>query len=91
VDEAAPDATSSIKWGMPFYSINDNILCAIGGHKAHINLILSGPPGTYPDPTHLLLGDGKTGKHLKLTTLGDLPHDQVRRWLSIAATRARSA
>jgi hypothetical protein len=89
VAEAAPDAESSLKWGMPFFSIGGTMMCAIGGHKAHVNLILSGPPGTYADPEGRLEGDGKTGKHLKLTSLDDLPRESVRSWLRTAAARAR--
>lgn len=89
VEAAAPEARSSIKWGMPFYMIGDEILCALGGHRAHVNLILSGPPGTFSDPDGLLSGDGKTGRHLKLTSLDDLPHEHVRGWLRQALIRAR--
>jgi len=89
VEAAAPEARSSIKWGMPFYMIGDEILCALGGHRAHVNLILSGPPGTFSDPDGLLSGDGKTGRHLKLTSLDDLPHEHVRGWLRQALARAR--
>jgi hypothetical protein len=87
--EAAPDATSSIKWGMPFYSVGDNMMCALAGHKAHVNLILPGPAGTYDDPDGLLAGGGTTGKHLKLRSLDELPRETVRRWLRTAAARAR--
>jgi hypothetical protein len=66
VEAAAPEATSSIKWGMPFYVVGDQTLCALAGFKEHVNLILPGPPGTFPDPDGLLEGDGKTGRHLKL-------------------------
>jgi hypothetical protein len=89
VEEAAPDASSSLKWGMPFFMIGDSMMCALAGHKAHVNLILSGPPGTYADPEGRLAGDGKTGRHLKLTRLDDLPRDEVRRWLRTAAELAR--
>ncbi len=91
VGEAAPEATSQIKWGMPFYSIGEEMMCALAGFKAHVNLILPGPPGTYPDPDSRLEGDGKTGKHLKLRALDDLPRAAVRDWLRLAANRARSA
>ena len=91
VTEIAPDATSSLKWGMPFYEIGGETLCAIAGHKSHVNLILPGPPGTYADPENLLDGDGKTGRHLKLRTLDALPHAAVRGWLKTAAARARTA
>ena len=90
VESTAPDARSSIKWGMPFYMIGDEMMCALGGHRAHVNLILSGPPGTFADPDGLLAGDGKTGRHLKLTTVDDIPHEHVRGWLRTAAARARA-
>jgi len=89
IEQAAPDATSSIKWGMPFFSIGKGMMCAIGGHKSHVNLILSGPPGAFADPKGLLEGEGKTGKHLKLQTLDDLPRNAARSWLRKAAKLAR--
>lgn len=90
VEAAAPEAESALKWGMPFYSVGGNMMCALGAHKAHVNLILSGPPGTFADPKGLLVGDGKTGRHLKLTKLADLPRAEVKAWLKTAAERARS-
>ena len=91
VELAVPEATSSIKWGMPFFELDGVMMCALGGHKSHVNLILSGPPGTYADPKGLLEGEGKTGRHLKLTSLSELPREEVRGWLRIAAETARSA
>jgi hypothetical protein len=91
VGEAAPDAQSSLKWGMPFYSIGGSVLCALAGFKGHVNLILPGPPGTYADPDGRLAGSGKTGKHLKLRALDELPRARVRGWLRTAAKRARTA
>jgi len=89
VEEAAPDATASIKWGVPFYSIGPAMMCALGGHKAHVNLILPGPSGTFADPDGLLEGEATTGRHLKLRTLDDLPLAAVRGWLRTAAQVAR--
>ena len=89
VEETAPDATSSIKWGMPFYSVGGNMMCALAGFKSHVNLILAGPPGTFADPEGRLAGDGKTGKHLKLRALDELPRAAVKGWLKTAAARAR--
>jgi hypothetical protein len=91
VSKAAPDARSEIKWGMPFFMIGKEIVCALAGFKAHVNLILPGPPGTFADPVGRLEGDGKTGKHLKLRALDDLPRAAVRDWLRVAADRARGA
>jgi hypothetical protein len=75
---------------MPFFMIGDATMCAIGGHKSHVNLILSGPPGTYADPEGRLSGEGKTGRHLKLTAADTVPRDAVRGWLKTAAKRARA-
>jgi len=88
IAEVAPAATGTIKWGMPFYSVGGNMMCAVAAFKSHVNLILPGPPGTYADPGGLLEGDGQTGKHLKLRTLADLPAAAVRSWLETAAARA---
>jgi hypothetical protein len=90
IDEAAPEASSEIKWGMPFYSIRGQMMCALAAFKAHVNLILAGPAGTFADPAGLLEGDGKTGRHLKLRAPEDLPRDTVRNWLRAAAARART-
>jgi hypothetical protein len=89
VETAGPEATSAIKWGMPFYSIEKNMMCALAGFKAHVNLILPGPPGTYRDPDGHLEGDGKTGQHLKVRPLDQLPRATVQGWLATAAARAR--
>jgi hypothetical protein len=87
VREAAPDAEGSLKWGMPFFS-RRGMMCAITAHKAHVNLILSGPVEAFPDPDGRLSGDGKSGRHLRLTSLEELPREAVRGWLLIAARLA---
>ncbi len=90
VDVAAPDAEASIKWGMPFYMLDGAMMCALGAHASHVNLILSGPPDAYPDPKGRLSGDGKTGRHLKLTSVDEIPRASVRGWLRTAAKLART-
>jgi hypothetical protein len=90
VAEAAPDATSSLKWGMPVYTVGGEMFCALAGFKAHVNLILSGPQGTYADPDGLLEGEGTTGRHLKVRSLEGLPRAAVRGWLRAAVKRARA-
>jgi hypothetical protein len=90
-DEAAPDAEKSLKWGMPVYTVGGAMMCALGGHKSHVNLILAGAPGSFDDPKGLLVGSGKTGRHLKLRTIDELPRAAVRGWLRAAADHARRA
>jgi hypothetical protein len=89
IERAAPDAESSIKWGMPFYTIGGAMFCALGGHKSHVNLILSGPPGAFEDPEKRLTGAGKTGRHLKLRSVDEIPTKAVQGWLRTAADLAR--
>ena len=89
VEETAPDATATIKWGMPFYSVGKNMMCALGGHKSHVNLILAGPPGTFNDPDGRLRGEGKTGRRLTLRSLDELPRAAVRGWVRSAWQAAR--
>ena len=91
IDEAAPQAQSSIKWGMPFYTLEGTMMCALSAHKSHVNLILAGPPGAFKDPQGRLEGKGKGGRHLKLRTVEDLPKAAVRAWLRTAAKHARDS
>lgn len=86
---AAPDAVSALKWGMPAFSVGGRMMCAIGVHKAHANLILAGGPEMFPDPDERLEGEGKTGRRLVLRSLADLPEKAVRGWLKAAADGAR--
>ncbi len=88
IEAAAPMAKSSLKWGMPFFMIGDAMMCALGGHRVHVNLILPGPPGTYADPNGLLQSDGKSGRRLQLVRGASVPRAQVRRWLRTAVARA---
>jgi Domain of unknown function (DU1801) len=66
------------------------MMCSTSAHKSHVNLILWGAPDAFSDPERRLSGEGKTGRHLKLTTLDELPRDAVRGWLRTAAELARS-
>lgn len=85
VEKALPKAESSLKWGMPCYTLGGKMAVTIGVHKAHVNFILAGPPGTYPDPKGLLQGEGKTGKHLKLEPGDAIPTKEITAWLKLAA------
>lgn len=90
VEAAAPTATASLKWGMPFYELDGKMMCALGAHKAHVNLILTGPPTAYADEDGLLTGESQLGRHLKLTAIEQLPRAKVKAWLATAVKLARS-
>ena len=90
VESTVPDAESSIKWGNPFFTLNGKMMVALSAHKSHVNLILAGPPNAFADPHHRLTGEGKTGRHLKLSSLVELPRNEVRGWVKTAAKIARA-
>jgi hypothetical protein len=90
VEATVPGARSSLKWGMPCFTLAGNMMCMLGGHKSHVNLVLVGPPAGFDDPAGRLEGAGKGGRHLKLASLEDLPRASVRKWLRAAAEYARS-
>jgi len=90
IAEIAPAATASLKWGMPWFSVGGKRMCSLTAHKAHVNLVLVGPPDAFPDPGRLLRGGGKGGRHLQIRNLAELPRASVRTWLGIAAQTARS-
>ncbi|HSD85981.1 MAG TPA: DUF1801 domain-containing protein [Kofleriaceae bacterium] len=87
---AAPDADGSLKWGMPHYTLNGAMFAATGAHKAHVNLIMVGPPASFVDPEGRLEGEGKGGRHLKLRSTDEIPRASVKKWLAAAAKYARS-
>ena len=90
VEQAVPDATAALKWGMPVYTVAGRNFVSLGGHKAHVNLVLWGEPGTFVDPDGRLTGDGPSGRILRLADVSDLPKAAVRRWVQAAAERART-
>lgn len=89
VEAAAPDAVASIKWGMPWFTLNGHMMCSLGGHKAHVNLILVGPSGAFADPDGRLEGTSRGGRHLKLRSVEALPRAAVTKWIRVAADVAR--
>lgn len=89
LEETVPAATGSLKWGMPCYTVAGRMFCSIGGHKAHVNLVLMGPAEAFEDPEGRLEGASPRGRHLRLTSLDDLPRAAVRRWLRVAAGYAK--
>jgi hypothetical protein len=89
VHEAAPDAKGSLKWGQPFYELGGGMMCALTSHKAHVNLVLTGPDSIFDDPKRLLDGASKLGSHIKLRKVEDVPKPEIRRWLKAAAAHAR--
>ena len=91
IEAAAPDCEAQLKWGMPHYTIGGKYYAATSAHKAHVNLIMFGDPKAFDDPDGRLEGDGKAGRHLKLTSTKDLPKAQAKKWLAAAAKASRAS
>ncbi len=89
VEKEVPEATASLKWGMPNFAIGKSMVCAMAGFKSHVNLILMGPPEIFDDPDGRLEGGAKGGRHIKLRAVDEVPRDAVRRWVRAAASLHR--
>ena len=91
VEQAAPPGIqSSLKWGMPCFTLDDRLMCMLGGHRAHVNLVLVGPERTFADSGGRLVGSGMGGRHLKLRALDEMPRKAALSRVHAAAKYARS-
>jgi len=88
IQDVAPEAKASLKWGMPFFSIDGKLFCALTAHKAHVNLVLYGPREAYSDPEGRLLGTGRAGYHVRIDSVDSLPRNEIRDWLQTAVKLA---
>ena len=77
VHREQPEVAETIKWGMPFFTLNGGNLCGIGAFKAHCAFIVedAGSRG----------GEGM-GHFGRIASLGDLPPEPVL--IELIATRA---
>jgi hypothetical protein len=57
--KAVPDASVSIKWGVPVYAKNGKNVCALATFTDHIGLNIFAPPDVLTDPGTKLEGGGK--------------------------------
>ena len=80
---------SSCKWGNPFFAVDGTMICALTAHKAHVNLVLAGPPDAFTDHDHGLTGASDSGRHLKLTDVSQIPRESVLDWVRTAPELAK--
>jgi len=86
VMKAAPGATVSIKWGVPFYAgKNGKSICALASFKENVAINFFAPPAVLADPGKKLEGAGKSNRMLKVSTAADLDSASILRWLKAAA------
>src|SRR5258706_2371819 len=84
VAKGVPDATPTIKWGVPVYQRKGRNLCALAAFKDHVAINFFVAPGVLADPGKKLEG-GKTNRLLKVRTASDIDAAGITRWLKAAA------
>lgn len=87
VERAVPDATPSLKWGVPVYARNGRNVCSLAAFKDFVGLNLFAPPAALVDPGKRLEGAGKTSRMLKVRTAKEIDASSVTRWVRAAAAR----
>src|SRR4051812_3549391 len=76
VHQACPDATETIKWGMPFFEYK-GIICNMAAFKNHCSLGFF-KAGLMKSASELEANNGEAMGHLgKITSLQDLPSDEI--------------
>ncbi|MCB9845046.1 MAG: DUF1801 domain-containing protein [Phycisphaeraceae bacterium] len=80
---------SSIKWGMPVYTLAGEMFASIWMGKGYIRLGLVGGAG-FDDPDGLLQGEGKGHRHVKIPLQGSWNEPVMMEFIrqSVAHTRA---
>ncbi|TSD67700.1 hypothetical protein FFF34_010020 [Inquilinus sp. KBS0705] len=80
VHRASPEITETIKWSAPFFEYN-GVLCFMMAFKQHAGFGFW-KAGDLPDPHGILYTDGgeAAGNIGKLTTVADIPDDDVLIW-----------
>lgn len=81
--DAVPGMEETVKWGSLTYEMN-GIVCSIVIHKGHVNLQLR-RGAELADPDGLLEGTGKSMRHLKVGSPGDIKRGPIRALVKQAA------
>jgi uncharacterized protein YdeI (YjbR/CyaY-like superfamily) len=75
VHKASPQITETMKWSSPFFEYK-GVLCFMGAFKQHCAFGFW-KANTLPDPHGLIKDEGSAGSIGRLTTLADLPDDDI--------------
>jgi len=85
IRKVLPEATESIKWGMPVYE-TEKLVCAIRPAANHVALQFYSGATDFWDPEGLLEGTGKRMRHVKIRCRADIRSDMFAAWLKQAAS-----
>ncbi|MES2268736.1 MAG: YdeI/OmpD-associated family protein [Bacteroidota bacterium] len=78
VHKASPEITETMKWSAPFFEYK-GVLCFMMAFKQHAGFGFW-KAENLPDPHGMIRDEGNAGSIGKLTTLADLPDDDVLIW-----------
>lgn len=76
------------RWGRPIYRLDGKYVCYFVANKADVNLGFEAG-AQLADPKGLLMGTGKTMRHLKLKALADLDLPYCQRLLEESVKHVR--
>lgn len=74
VRRALPEASETVKWGVPHYSIGGAGVASIAEYSGHVNLYLIQGAKIR---SNLLEGTGKGMRHVKVKTLDDIDESEL--------------
>ena len=83
IHEGVPNASESIKWGMPVYE-TDRLICAIRPGNGYVALQFYASGTSLHDPDGLLEGSGRKMRHVKIRSKRDIKKKLFRSWLEQA-------
>jgi hypothetical protein len=82
-----PRITEALKYGGLLFSAGPPF-CGIFSYTHHVSLEFS-RGASLPDPHHVLEGEGKHRRHIKLTTRADLFKKNIREYVALACAGTR--
>jgi hypothetical protein len=88
-DELVYDAYNAVAAAYTFSNRLKEAFCHVAAYRGHVNLGFN-RGATLPDPEELLVGDGRSVRHVKISAVADLKRPAVRRLLRAAVDEGRS-
>lgn len=84
IRRAIPQASETIKWGMPVYETG-KLVCSVRPSAEYIALQFYSSGTALPDPDRLLGCTGKRMRHVKIRKRADIKKDLFTSWIRQAA------
>ena len=88
VEKTVPQATSGLKWGVPFWTLDGKQFCDLVALKHEVALGIFAPPDVFDDPQGQLSGTSNEYRVLKVKDGAEIDEASVKRWLAAAVDAA---